>query len=313
MYPEALARTKLIQQPLVMGAILAIAAVLIFLANPMHIGDGGVGPWLERLLYSIVFGASCVAVLVVVTSFNNTVQIAIVWLFLGGLFLSLFEVFNLSLSFIQSKLWFLVSQGVVTTIYISLVSIAIATVIAVFGAIGKLSRIGLLYGIITFYTSLFRGLPLLVQIYLIYVGLPQIGYVVEAVPAGIAALSLCYGAYMTEVFRSGIESIPRGQWEAAAALGLRPPSTLRRIILPQALPLVVPSIGNYFIAMLKDSSLVSVIGVWELLYLARIAGNQTFQHMEMLMTAAVLYWVLSMTLEFGQSRLEQYIRKGEVR
>jgi His/Glu/Gln/Arg/opine family amino acid ABC transporter permease subunit len=101
--------------------------------------------------------------------------------------------------------------------------------------LAKLSSNGIAQGIAHFYTSLFRGLPLLMQIYMIYLGLPQLGYVVDAVPTGIAALSLCYGAYMTEIFRAGIESIPKGQWEAARALGMRPVSVMTRIILPQSM------------------------------------------------------------------------------
>ncbi|TIT44756.1 MAG: amino acid ABC transporter permease, partial [Mesorhizobium sp.] len=111
---------------------------------------------------------------------------------------------------------------------------------------------------IAFYTSFFRGLPLLMQVYLIYLGLPQLGFVINAVPAGILALSLCYGAYMTEIFRSGIQSIDRGQWEASRSMGFGFALTMRRIILPQALPVIIPPTGNQFISMLKDSSLVSV-------------------------------------------------------
>ena len=126
------------------------------------------------------------------------------------------------LRLVQRKIGFLITQGVTTTLFISAISIAVATVIALAGAIAKLSRNGVIYGLATFYTSLFRGLPLLMQIYIIYLGLPQVGYVIGAIPAGILALSLCYGAYMTEIFRAGIESIDRGQSEAATALGLKP-------------------------------------------------------------------------------------------
>ena len=99
-------------------------------------------------------------------------------------------------------------------------------------------------------------MPLWMEIYRIYLGLPQLGYVVDAVPTGIAALSLCYGAYMTEIFRAGIESIPKGQWEAARALGMRPVSVMTRIILPQSMRVIIPPTGNQFISMLKDTSLV---------------------------------------------------------
>jgi len=111
---------------------------------------------------------------------------------------------------------------------------------------------------------------------------------------------------MTEIFRAGIESIPRGQWEAARALGLKPSSTTLRIILPQAMRVIIPPTGNQFIAMLKDSSLVSVVGVWELMYLARTQGQTEFRHVEMMITASLIYWIFSILLELIQARIERY-------
>ncbi|MBB2974385.1 amino acid ABC transporter permease [Mesorhizobium sp. RMAD-H1] len=232
-------------------------------------------------------------------------QIVAVWVELFALLMMFFYSFDLSFAFIAKKIGFLITQGVFTTLYISVISIAIATAIALTGAIAKLSKNGVIYGLATFYTSLFRGLPLLMQIYLIYLGLPQVGYVISAVPAGILALSLCYGAYMTEIFRAGIESIPRGQTEGATALGLNPGQTMLLVILPQALRVIIPPTGNQFIAMLKDSSLVSVVGVWELMYLARTQGQTEFRHIEMLITASMIYWIMSMVLELLQSRIEK--------
>jgi len=240
-------------------------------------------------------------------------QIAAVWLELFALLMMFFYSFDLSISFIARKIGFMISQGVLTTLYISAISIAIATFIALVGAIAKLSRNGVVYGLATFYTSLFRGLPLLMQIYIIYLGLPQVGYVISAVPAGILALSLCYGAYMTEIFRAGIESIPRGQTEGATALGLSPNQTMFLVILPQAMRVIVPPTGNQFIAMLKDSSLVSVVGVWEIMYLARTQGQTEFRHIEMLITASMIYWVLSIALEFLQAQIENHFGRFNAR
>jgi polar amino acid transport system permease protein len=240
-------------------------------------------------------------------------QVYIVWLELAVLLLVFFYTFNLSFEFIGRKIGFLLRQGLVMTLYISIVSIIIASVLALLGAMAKLSSNGIALGIANFYTSLFRGIPLLMQIYMIYLGLPQLGYVVDAVPAGIAALSLCYGAYMTEIFRAGIESIPRGQWEASRALGLKPGATMARIILPQAMRLIIPPTGNQFRAMLKDSSLVSVIGVWELMYLARTQGQSEFRHIEMMVTASMIYWIFSIMLELIQARIERYFGRAHVR
>ncbi len=235
-------------------------------------------------------------------------QVIVVWVQLLLLFLAFFYSFGLNFEFIRSKIWFMISQGVFTTLYISAIAIMLASIVAIFGAVAKLSSNGFAFAVASFYTSFFRGLPLLMQVYLIYLGLPQLGYVIDAVPAGILALTLCYGAYMTEIFRAGIQSINKGQWEASRSMGFGFGLTMRRIILPQAMPLIIPPTGNQFIAMLKDSSLVSVIGVWELMFLARTLGNKDFKHMEMLITAALIYWCLSMCLELIQSRIERHYR-----
>lgn len=165
----------------------------------------------------------------------------------------------------------------------------------------------------TFYISFFRGTPLLLQVLIIYLGLPQIGWTISAIPAGIMALCLNYGAYMAEIFRSGIQAINRGQWEASDALGLNRSQCLRYVILPQSMRLIVPATGNQFIMMLKDSALVSVMGVWELMYVARAIGRADFRYMEMLIAAAVIYWVLSAILEVLQNRLEAYYARGTKR
>ncbi|RWI99734.1 amino acid ABC transporter permease [Mesorhizobium sp.] len=240
-------------------------------------------------------------------------QIGIVWVELLLLSLAFFKVFNLNMPFIWENLPYLITQGLVTTVYISAVSLICASLVAIIAAVAKLSGNGFAYAIASFYTSFFRGLPLLIQVYLIYLGLPQLGIVLSAVPAGILALSLCYGAYMAEVFRAGIQSIDRGQWEASRAIGFGFGLTMRKIILPQALPVVIPPTGNMFISILKDSSLVSVLGVWELTFVSRTIGQPTFRYMEMLITAAVIYWVISACLEVAQSRLERHYARSKVR
>jgi polar amino acid transport system permease protein len=262
-------------------------------------------PVISRLVSSLLIALILAANWTLLRLLPRRWQIIGVWIELFVLLMLFFYSFNLSFAFIAKKIGFLITQGVTTTLFISAISIAVATVIALAGAIAKLSRNGVIYGLATFYTSLFRGLPLLMQIYIIYLGLPQVGYVIGAIPAGILALSLCYGAYMTEIFRAGIESIARGQSEAATALGLKPGQTMALVILPQAMRIIIPPTGNQFIAMLKDSSLVSVVGVWEIMYLARTMGQTEFRHIEMLITASMIYWLLSIGLEYTQSRIEE--------
>ena len=145
---------------------------------------------------------------------------------------------------------------------------------------------------------------------LIYLGLPQLGLVPGAISAGIIALSLNYGAYLSEIFRAGILGVARGQREAALALGMRTPQIFWHITLPQAMRVIIPPTANQFISMLKDSSLISVMGVWEVMFLAQSYGRSSYRYLEMLTTAAVIYWVLSILLELVQARLERHFGKA---
>ncbi|NWC10606.1 amino acid ABC transporter permease [Pseudomonas agarici] len=314
MYKDNIIRSRATDNIAFMGVVAVAIFVIAFFAGA---GEGGLAklmapivadltsPLLRDLAVAFTLTVTLVANLFILGRFPLRAQIITVWGELLLLFLLFFDSFNLSYSFILSKVGFMITQGVFTTVYVSAISISIAFVLALLGATAKLSSNGFAIAIANFYTSFFRGVPLLIQIYLIYLGIPQLGYVVGAVPAGVLALSLCYGAYMTEIFRAGIHSIPRGQWEASRAIGLTPFQVMTRVIMPQSMRLIIPPTGNQFISMLKDSSLVSVIGVWELMFLARTQGRAEFRHLEMLITAAVLYWLLSIVLETVQSRLEK--------
>jgi polar amino acid transport system permease protein len=315
-YPEASRRAGAL---LVLAAVVAalyaigVSSAWIGLILPSSVNWLGDNPAAGRLVSAILIALIVAANWKALRQLSRRQQVVAVWIELFALLMLFFYSFDLSFAFIAKKIGFLISQGVVTTLYISAISIVIATVVALAGAIAKLSSNGVVYGLATFYTSLFRGLPLLMQIYIIYLGLPQVGYVISAVPAGIMALSLCYGAYMTEIFRAGIQSIDRGQTEGATALGLSPTQTMALVILPQAMRVIIPPTGNQFIAMLKDSSLVSVVGVWEIMYLARTQGQTEFRHIEMLITASMIYWVLSICLEYAQSRIEERFGRFNVR
>ncbi len=206
--------------------------------------------------------------------------------------------------------------GVGTTIYVAVISIAFAISFAIFGALGRLSSVPVFYSISTLYVSLVRGTPLLVQILFIYLALPQIIPAVSQLPKevlGIFALSFNYGAYMTETFRAGIQAVPHGQTEAAEALGMQGRTRMRRIILPQAIRIITPAIGNEFISMIKDSSLVSVIGVAELLWRAQRVGQSNFRTLETLMVAAAIYWALTIVLSLVQDRLEKRMAESDRR
>jgi len=218
-----------------------------------------------------------------------------------------------------------VLQGLLVTIGVSLASIAFASILGLLGALGRLSANSIAFAISSFYISLIRGTPLLVQIYIIYLGLPQLGkqvtaagypqlgalFILSALQSGILALSLNYGAYMTEIFRAGIQAVSAGQWQAAAALGMSRWQTLRFIVLPQAIRTVIPAIGNQFISMQKDSTLVSLMGIWEITYRANRLARKDSKFMEMFLLAAAIYWVLTIVSEWLQRKLEERMARSE--
>ncbi|RVC60572.1 amino acid ABC transporter permease [Mesorhizobium sp.] len=323
LYQDTVESEILVHKPWFIASVFAIALAVFLTFNLASTTIGELmRPVIGNPLESGFYGRFAIAFVVAIVFCLNLVligfvplkaQIGIVWFELLILFLAFFKTFNLSLPFIWANLPFLITQGVMTTIYVSASSLVFASAIAIIAAIAKLSSNGFAYGIASFYTSFFRGLPLLMQIYLIYLGLPQLGVVINAVPSGVLALSLCVGAYMTEIFRAGIASIDRGQWEASRSMGFGFGLTMRKIILPQATPVIIPPMGNMFIGMVKDSSLVSVLGVWELTFLARTIGQPTFHHMEMLIAAAIIYWIMTVCLELIQSRIERHFARSKVR
>ncbi|MER8785503.1 amino acid ABC transporter permease [Mesorhizobium sp. M1006] len=323
LYEDNVESEVLVHKPWFVASIFAVVLAVFLMFNltgttfgelmrPV-IGDPAQSGIYGRFAIAFVIAIIFCLNIVLIGFVSLKVQIGVVWAELLVLFLAFFKSFNLSMPFIWENLPYLITQGAVATIYISAVSLIFASILAMIAAIAKLSSNGFAYAIASFYTSFFRGLPLLVQIYLIYLGLPQLGIFIDAVPSGILALSLCTGAYMTEIFRAGIQSIDRGQWEASRSMGFGFGLTMRKIILPQALPVIIPPMGNTFISMLKDSSLVSILGVWELTFLARTLGQPTFQHMEMLITAAIIYWIMSICLELVQSRIERHFARSKVR
>ena len=230
----------------------------------------------------------------------------------GGLVLLLANSGKVDPSFI-SKWGPYILGGIPVTIFVSVCSIVLAVVFAIFGALGRLSRSAPIYAIATLYVSIVRGTPLIVQIIFVYLALPQFGIVIPALPSGILALSFNYGAYLTEIFRAGVQAIPRGQREAAQALGMTERHIMQRVILPQAIRIVTPAIGNDFISMTKDSALVSYVTIDEVFWRANNAGTQSFRNFEALMIAAVVYWVMTIVFSLAQERLEKRMAESDVR
>lgn len=239
----------------------------------------------------------------------------------------LFLALELDLEWMRDNWWNIVSKGLPLTLWISVLAISLAIMLALFGALARLSRNPVGYGVAGFYTSFFRGTPLLVQIFLIYFGVGEIGVrmrgtpleglgsilILDVVPAAVLAIGLNYGAYMTEIFRAGIQSVGHGQAEAADALGMGYGLRMRRIVLPQAVRVIIPPTGNEFIAMTKDSSLAYTIGALELFRRADLAGREAFRTFEAFLIAAGMYWILTGILTFFQARLERKMSAGYVR
>lgn len=221
-----------------------------------------------------------------------------------------FTTISLDWTFIRSH-WYFIFNGVWLTILLSVLSIILATVLSLLGALGRLSKSPPAYALSTFYISLIRGTPLLLQVVFFFLALPQLGIRLSGLSAGVLALGLNYGAYMTEIMRAGIQSVGAGQREAAESMGMTHIQIMRFIVLPQALRLVIPPIGNQFIAMLKDTSLISVTGfVWELLWRAQKQGRANFRSLEALLIAAVFYWIITIIFSAFQAQIELRLSRG---
>ncbi|WP_246797747.1 amino acid ABC transporter permease [Burkholderia perseverans] len=192
------------------------------------------------------------------------------------------------------------AQGAVLTVKFAVLSMVFGLIAAVGLALMGIARSRVLNAIARVYVSLMRGTPLLVQIFVIYYGLPSLGISLDPTPAGVIALSANVAAYMSESMRGAINGIESGQWLASYSLGLSWGQTLRYVIGPQALRIAVPSLSNSLISLIKDTSLVSVITVTELLRSAQEIIASTFQPLPLYLAAAAVYWVLCQILEWVQ-------------
>ena len=205
---------------------------------------------------------------------------------------------------VLDSLWPLLVGTVRGTIPLTAISFALGLVLALVVALMRLSRIALLSGIARFYVSVIRGTPLLVQLFIIYYGLPSLGATIDPFPSACIAFSLNVGGYASEVVRSSILAVPKGQTEAALTVGMGYVTTLRRIVLPQAARIAVPPLSNTLISLVKDTSLASGIQYTELFRKAQEIASPTYEFFALYGVAAVYYWVVCLVLSFTQSRLE---------
>ncbi|MDD2430445.1 MAG: amino acid ABC transporter permease [Firmicutes bacterium] len=199
-------------------------------------------------------------------------------------------------------------EGALLTVQLTAIAVGFGFIIGIFAGMGRISKNRLIKSISVIYIDFIRGTPLLVQILIVYMGLPQIiGRPIPAMVAAIVSLSINSGAYVAEIVRSGIQSIDKGQTEAARSLGMTHSQTMIHIILPQAVRRIIPPLGNEFIAMLKDSSLVSVIALEELMRKAQLIYTRDYRPFDILIAASIIYLIMTLSISklvrFSERRL----------
>ena len=195
--------------------------------------------------------------------------------------------------------------GLLITVELTFVVITLSLVCALGVALAGMSRLTPLRWVVKAYIEVIRGTPLLLQLIYVYYVLPEIGIRLDAFSAGVLALTLNYSAYISEVYRSGIQAIAKGQHDAAAALGMTGALAMRRIILPQAIRIVVPALGNYFIGLFKDTALCSAVSIQELVFTAQVQAALNFQYFTLYTVVAAMYFLVS----FPAARLVNYLER----
>ncbi|PKR82975.1 amino acid ABC transporter permease [Heyndrickxia camelliae] len=202
-------------------------------------------------------------------------------------------------------------EGAVTyTIPLTIISFIVGLILAVLTALGRISHIKIFRGIARVYVSIIRGTPLLVQLFIIFYGLPNLGVTLDPFISAIIGFSLSVGAYASEIIRAAIVSTPKGQWEAAYSIGMSYTQALRRIILPQAARVSIPPLSNSFISLVKDTSLASLVLVTEMFRRAQEIASRNYEFLLVYSEAALIYWVicffLSILQQWVEKRLDRY-------
>jgi len=195
--------------------------------------------------------------------------------------------------------------GLLITVELTFAVITLSLVCGLFVALAGMSRLTPLRWLVKAYIEVIRGTPLLLQLIYVYYVLPEIGIRLDAFTAGVLALTLNYSAYISEVYRSGIQAIAKGQHDAAAALGMTRGLAMRRIVLPQAIRIVVPTLGNYFIGLFKDTALCSAVSIQELVFTAQVHAALSFQYFTLYTVVAAMYFLVS----FPAARLVGYLER----
>lgn len=207
----------------------------------------------------------------------------------------------------------LLKAGLTFTVPLTLISFSLGLILALFTALARISKIKPLKALASFYVWIIRGTPLLVQLFIIFYGLPKVGIVLDPLVAAIIGFTLSVGAYNSEIIRAAILSIAKGQWEAAYSIGMTESQALRRIILPLAARVSIPPLSNSFISLVKDTSLAAAITVAEMFQIAQRITAATYEPLLLYFEVALIYLLFSTVLTILQSkiekRLERYVAK----
>lgn len=203
-------------------------------------------------------------------------------------------------------------KGAYYTVFLSLGGMFFGLLLGFGLALMRLSPLMLVRAIARVYVSFFRGTPLLVQLFVIYYGLPELGIELDPLTAALIGFSLNMGAYACEILRAAISSVDRGQWEAGASIGMTRAQIMRRAILPQAARTALPPLGNSFISLVKDTALAATIQVPELFRQAQLITARTFEIFTMYLAAALIYWILATVLSHLQNRLEARVNRHDL-
>jgi polar amino acid transport system permease protein len=204
------------------------------------------------------------------------------------------------------------ARAAIITIEATFVGFALAAILGLVLALLRRSKNAWISMISGGFVEFIRSTPVLIQIFFMFYVFPQFGVVIPAFLAGVLALGIHYASYCSEVYRAGLEGLPRGQWEASIALNLSPYRTYRDVIIPQAIPPVVPALGNYLIGMFKETPLLSAIAVVELMQTAKIIGSETFRYLEPITMVGIFFLIMSLISAAGVRRVEAWLktRKG---
>lgn len=203
----------------------------------------------------------------------------------------------------------LLKAGLTYTVFLALISFALGLILALFTALARISRFKPLVAISSFYVWIIRGTPLLVQLFIIFYGLPSVGITLDPLTAGVIGFTLSVGAYNSEVIRAAILSISKGQWEAAYSLGMTDVQALKRVILPQAARVSIPPLANSFISLVKDTSLAAAITVAEMFQIAQRITATTYEPLLLYSEAALIYLMLCTVLTIIQSKIEKSLER----